>query len=86
MNHWVIENHFITNTFTFSGFNEAMDFMFRAQWIISDMNHHPEWTNRYNTVHIKLCTHDAGDKVTQKDWDLALALNQLYQKMNGAET
>lgn len=40
-------------------------------------NHHPTWTNTYNKVEIWLTTHDAGNAITQKDEDLADAIDQL---------
>jgi 4a-hydroxytetrahydrobiopterin dehydratase len=41
------------------------------------MNHHPEWSNIYNTVHIKLSTHDAGNIITEKDRKLAEAIDNI---------
>jgi 4a-hydroxytetrahydrobiopterin dehydratase len=41
------------------------------------MDHHPLWTNVYNTVSFELSTHDAGDIVTEKDWALAHAIDKL---------
>jgi 4a-hydroxytetrahydrobiopterin dehydratase len=42
------------------------------------MNHHPEWTNVYNRVMVRLTTHDAGHTVTPKDWELAQVLDDHY--------
>ena len=42
--------------------------------------HHPEWSNVYNTVNIDLCTHDAGDVITEKDRKLADTISGVYQK------
>ena len=41
------------------------------------MNHHPEWSNVYNKVTIRLSTHDAGDIVTEKDHKLAEIIDSL---------
>lgn len=41
------------------------------------MNHHPRWTNVYNTVEIWLNTHDAGDVVTEKDHQLATLIDNV---------
>jgi 4a-hydroxytetrahydrobiopterin dehydratase len=41
------------------------------------MNHHPTWTNNYNTVSFELCTHDAGSIVTDKDRKLAEAIDRV---------
>lgn len=43
-------------------------------------NHHPEWTNVYNKVEIRLSTHEAGNVVTEKDRQLAKAIDQLLDK------
>jgi 4a-hydroxytetrahydrobiopterin dehydratase len=40
-------------------------------------NHHASWTNTYNKVELVLNTHDAGNTITQKDWDLAAALDKI---------
>ena len=40
----------ITRTFTFADFSEAFGFMARAALAAEKMDHHPEWTNVYNTV------------------------------------
>lgn len=51
--------------------------MVKASFIIEKMNHHPEWSNVYNKVHVVLLTHDAGNTVTDKDRELAEALDTL---------
>jgi 4a-hydroxytetrahydrobiopterin dehydratase len=45
--------------------------------IAEKKGHHPDWRNVYNTVDITLSTHDAGDVVTDKDRDLAKAIDAL---------
>jgi 4a-hydroxytetrahydrobiopterin dehydratase len=49
----------------------------RAGFEAEELNHHPEWTNVYNTVAIRLNTHDAGNKVTGKDVELATRLERI---------
>jgi 4a-hydroxytetrahydrobiopterin dehydratase len=48
---------------------------------ISQMNHHPEWSNVYNRVEVTLRTHDAGNTVTDKDYKLAEWLDEVFSKM-----
>jgi len=51
--------------------------MTRVALLAEKMDHHPKWTNVYNIVDIWLCTHDAGDIVTQKDIKLAEEIDSL---------
>jgi 4a-hydroxytetrahydrobiopterin dehydratase len=67
----------LVRTFTFGNFIEAFGFMTKVALLAEKANHHPEWTNVYNTVVIKLSTHDAGNVVTDKDRKLAEAIDQL---------
>lgn len=68
---WRLERDALAKTFSFGGFREAMSFMVRAAFEAEAMNHHPDWSNVYNRVAVRLNTHDAGGKVTAKDVELA---------------
>jgi 4a-hydroxytetrahydrobiopterin dehydratase len=72
---WQQENNRLKKTFKFKDFNEAFGFMSRVALIAEKMDHHPLWTNVYNTVSFELSTHDAGDIVTEKDHKLARAID-----------
>lgn len=74
---WTEENNQLKKTFQFKNFVEAFSFMTRVAFVAEKMNHHPMWTNVYNRVDISLCTHDAGDTVTDKDKTLATAIDKL---------
>ena len=63
---WKEENNRLTRTFIFTDFSEAWAFMSRVALLAEQQNHHPEWTNIYNRVTIKLSTHDAGDVISRK--------------------
>lgn len=76
---WKEENNKLTREFQFKDFVEAWGFMNRVALLAEKQNHHPEWSNVYNRVSISLSTHDAGDVVTQKDHQLAKAIDQLIQ-------
>lgn len=60
----------ITRTFRFGNFSEAFGFMARVALAAEKADHHPEWSNVYNKVAIRLSTHDAGG-LTAKDIALA---------------
>ncbi|MBL7876170.1 MAG: 4a-hydroxytetrahydrobiopterin dehydratase [Cyclobacteriaceae bacterium] len=74
---WIEENNRLKKTFKFKDFIEAFGFMTKVALLAEKMDHHPFWTNVYNTVSFELSTHDAGDTVTDKDRKLAQAIDQL---------
>lgn len=74
---WREENDTLVKEFKFNNFPEAMAWMVKASYAIEKMNHHPEWTNVYNKVRVSLTTHDAGNTITDKDWQLADILDSV---------
>ena len=60
----------IVRDFKFHNFADAFAFMTKVALLAEHADHHPEWSNVYNKVHIALSTHTAGG-VTEKDVDLA---------------
>lgn len=79
---WTENNNQLYQKFIFSDFNEAFGFMSRVALVAEKMDHHPTWTNVWNTVEIWLSTHDAGNIVTQKDKQLAQAIDRIAGKYN----
>ncbi len=75
---WKEENNRLKKSFSFKDFSEAFAFMTRVALVAEKMDHHPYWTNVYNSVAIELSTHDAGDIVTEKDHKLAKAVDKIY--------
>ena len=74
---WKEENNQLVREFEFRNFIDAFAFMTRVAILAEKYNHHPEWTNVYNRLTIRLSTHDAGDVVTDKDRKLAEAIDAL---------
>jgi 4a-hydroxytetrahydrobiopterin dehydratase len=74
---WKEENDALKKTFSFKDFSQAFAFMTRVALLAEQHNHHPTWTNTYNRVSIELTTHDAGNRVTEKDRALAEAIDRL---------
>jgi 4a-hydroxytetrahydrobiopterin dehydratase len=70
---------YLHHTFTFKNFSEAFAFMSRVAMLAEKLDHHPEWTNVYNTVSIKLSTHSKGDIITEKDEELAAKIGRLLK-------
>lgn len=75
---WTEKENKLYRKFRFADFSEAFAFMTRVALEAEKMNHHPLWTNVWNTVEIWLSTHDAGDLVTEKDKELAARIDTLY--------
>lgn len=74
---WEEKDNCLYRKLTFSDFSEAFAFMTRVALEAEKKDHHPNWSNVYNTVEIRLNTHSAGGKVTQKDRDLAGAIDAM---------
>lgn len=74
---WTEQDNKLVRAFRFRNFSEAFAFMTRVAFLAEKMDHHPDWTNVYDTVSIRLSTHDAGDVVTDKDRRLAAAIDKL---------
>ena len=74
---WEEKNNALYRKFEFKNFSEAFAFMTRVALEAEKMDHHPLWTNVYNTVEITLNTHSAGNVVTEKDRKLAKKIDAL---------
>ncbi len=74
---WELGDDVIKKEFSFNDFSEALGFIVRVGVEAEKQVHHPQLFNVYNTVNISLNTHDVGDKVTQKDVDLAKAIESV---------
>ena len=74
---WKETSNQLVRSFEFKDFIQAFSFMTKVAIAAEKMNHHPEWSNVYNKVEIRLSTHDAGDTVTEKDRKLASEIDKL---------
>lgn len=74
---WTHAGDALTKTFTFDDFRAALAFIVRVGFEAEERDHHPNLSNVYNRVEISLTTHDAGNRVTQKDVDLAQAIDTI---------
>lgn len=74
---WTEKNDKLVKIFEFNNFVEAFGFMTKVAIIAEKMDHHPNWSNVYNKVSIELSTHDAGGIITDKDRELAKAIDAI---------
>ncbi|MDP6027634.1 MAG: 4a-hydroxytetrahydrobiopterin dehydratase [Pseudomonadales bacterium] len=74
MEMWQEDENALTADLVFEDFESAFKFMTIVAGLAEAHNHHPDWRNVYNQVSIRLTTHDAGNTITDKDRDLAMAI------------
>ena len=74
---WTFIQDQLRKSYIFKNFREAMAFIIRISYEAEQQDHHPEIYNCYNRVEISLSTHDVGNKVTQKDFNLAQAIDSV---------
>lgn len=72
---WEEKDNSLYRKFSFEDFSQAFSFMTRVALAAEKMDHHPKWTNVWNTVEIWLSTHSAGSRVTEKDRSLARTID-----------
>ena len=70
LNGWSVVDGKLHKEYVFKSFVEAFGFMASVALCAERKNHHPEWSNVYNTVRVDLTTHDVGGITT---WDVELA-------------
>ena len=76
LKNWTLEGNAIQKEFKFKDFISAFAFMTQVAFHAEKLNHHPDWKNVYNTVSIKLNTHDAGG-LTELDFKLAKLIDKI---------
>ena len=74
---WACESDMLKKTYTFDSFRAAVAFMVRLAFEAEQRDHHPRLVNVYDRVEVGLTTHDAGNRVTERDVALARAVESL---------
>lgn len=74
---WIEKDNKLYTTKEFKDFKEAWNFLNEVAKLAEKENHHPEIYNVYNKVELWLCTHDAGDIITDKDRSLAKKIDEI---------
>jgi 4a-hydroxytetrahydrobiopterin dehydratase len=67
---WTRDGEALVSDWRFANFDVAFGFMTRIAVEAERLDHHPEWSNVYNRVTIRLTTHEAGG-ITKMDTALA---------------
>ena len=74
---WLLKGKFLHRELLFKNFVQAFSFMTAVALVAEKSGHHPNWKNAYNKVIIALTSHDS-DGITEKDTELAKAIDKLY--------
>ncbi len=77
---WKEVNNQLQRSFEFKDFVEAFTFMTKIAFAAEKMGHHPNWSNVYNKVDIKLYTHEEKDSITEKDVKLSKEIDKIFNK------
>ena len=79
---WQFRDGALHRKLEFRDFVDAFSFMTSVALLAERMNHHPEWSNVYNVVTIRLSTHDAGG-VSENDFAMAAEMSRLHPRLAG---
>ena len=82
-NNWTLveDNNKVKKIFKFKNFIEAFLWMTEIAFSAEKLDHHPDWTNVYDTVTVILSTHDQGT-LTEKDFSLAKIMDNNFDKFD----
>jgi 4a-hydroxytetrahydrobiopterin dehydratase len=71
---WQIVDGSLHRELRFADFSEAFGFMARVALAAEKLDHHPDWSNSWNTVTIGIVSHQAGG-ITAGCFELAARIN-----------
>ena len=82
---WTETDNSLRRRFTFADFKTAFAFLTEVAAEAERLDHHPWFSNEYNTVEFRLRSHDAGNTVTKRDRRLAEAIDAVAARFEMAE-
>lgn len=74
---WGVDDGKLLKVYDLNDFKAALAFINQVGAVAEGLNHHPEIYNSWNRVTLRLCTHDAGGRLTEKDLTLARAIQSI---------
>jgi 4a-hydroxytetrahydrobiopterin dehydratase len=77
---WQETDNQLYKQFEFKNFRSAFKFMEAVAELAEQQQHHPRWENEWNKVQIWLCTHEAGNTITNKDRTLSEAIDKAFNR------
>jgi 4a-hydroxytetrahydrobiopterin dehydratase len=77
---WDINEKGMSRLYTFSNFLAAIEFIQKCASVIDQYDHHPEWTNTFNRVHVTFTTVKIGKKLTKIDLQASRLLDAIFER------
>tara|TARA_X000000368_G_C22970696_1_gene685313 strand:- start:578 stop:880 length:303 start_codon:yes stop_codon:yes gene_type:complete len=77
---WRLDDGFLKKHFKFKSFDNAIQFINIVSEKCNEIDHHPKWTNIYNTIEVELNTHDING-ISILDFELSEFMNMAYSKI-----
>jgi ribonuclease HI len=77
---WKETKHGLYKQFNFENFKGAWAFMEAVAELAEEFQHHPRWENEWSVVQIWLITHEGGKRITDKDHEMAVAIDEIFAK------
>lgn len=77
LTNWELDGDTITKTYKFENYLAGLAFATTAGTIAEAHNHHPDMAIGYRKVTLTFTTHDSGNKITQKDIDVARSIESV---------
>jgi len=68
---------YLERELVFKDFISTWAFMNKVALLAEKQGHHPDWSNSFNKLTIRLSSHDAGNKITEKDRNFADLIDKL---------
>lgn len=80
---WQETKHGLYRQFNFGDFNEAFGFMTKVADLAHRYHHYPRWENEWSVVQIWLMSHDGELQISDRDRELAVAIDALVEPSLG---
>ena len=77
---WTKKNGYLIRKFEFSSYEEGLKFVNQVAEIANEVNHHPDIILKYNCVIVRTTTHDQGNTISDKDYNLTSLIDNLIEK------
>jgi ribonuclease HI len=80
---WQETKHGLYKQFNFENFKQAWAFMSKVAELAEELQHHPRWENEWSVVQIWLITHEGNKSITDKDHQMAAAIDAIVNPQKG---